>query len=80
MLLLSTLHAVAQDDASTSVHTEVHTTTEGVSGMEWMNNPYIWVAVGAVLLIVLIAALTRKGPSTTEVKRTVITRTEVTNE
>ena len=69
---------VASETNSTTTHQSSEVTT---SGMAWMNNPYIWAGAGVFAIILLILLFTRKSAtSTNEVKRTVVTKTEVSND
>ncbi len=61
--------ALAQDDTSTSGSATTTTTTTTTS--EWITDWRLWAIVGAVLVVILIIALTRgrgEGGSTTIVK------------
>ena len=62
--------ALAQDNTSTS-GTSATTTTTTTSTSEWVTDWRLWAIVGAVLVVILIIALTRgrgEGGSTTIVK------------
>ncbi|MBC7553889.1 MAG: hypothetical protein H7257_07910 [Taibaiella sp.] len=81
IFVFASISAVAQDvqSQSSSVHTSSSSESIPASNA-WMSNPWIWVGGGVVLLLILIAVFSSKSNSSSEVKRTVTTRTEVTND
>ena len=81
LCIFASVSAFAQD--ATESHT-THTSTSSETlptNNDWMSNPWIWVGGGIVLLLILIAVFSsRSSGNSSEIKRTSITRTEVSND
>ena len=83
ILVMGSLNALAQDNATTESHTSTTQTATAPTpaNMDWMNNPWIWIGGGVVLLLLLYAVFSgSKNNSKSEVKRTTTVTTEVKND
>ena len=72
LCLISGVQSFAQDAAGGS-HTE-SATTSTATGPQWLNNPVIWIAAGAlVFILILVAILSSRSSGKTQVSKTTLT-------
>ena len=84
LMLLSGTAAFAQDStASTSQTTVTHNTTAMADNTQamWYMSPWLWIAAGAVLLLLIVLVVRgNNGDTRQEVTRTTRVTTEVKND
>ena len=83
VLIMGSIQSFAQDatqSQSSSTHSASSTTDTAPAAMDLMNNPWVWVGGGVLLVIILIAIFSGKKTSVSEVTRTTTVTTEVKND
>lgn len=70
--LLSCMQLIVWGQDSTATSRSTTVTTETTTTNEWYTEPWVWVAGGAVLLIILVALLRGNSGKDKEVSRTTV--------